>query len=84
MDELGKLSLYLCKHVLFEYLNFYANSHQFTKENFSEFTEKMMKSYENPESIWSLFNGTSMMPYQNEMPATNNIKSIIGTEKPKK
>lgn len=81
MDTLGRLSLYLCKHVLFEYLNFYVSSHYFTKENFGEFTAKMMKSYENPELLWTKFSQVAPMPVGADPPITNNIRSFIGVKK---
>lgn len=81
MDTLGKLSLYLCKHVLFEYLNFYLSSHYYTKENFGEFTQKMMRSYENPELLWSRFSQPNVGAPGSEVPMTNNIRSFIGVKK---
>lgn len=81
MDTLGKLSLYLCKHVLFEYLNFYLLSHHFTRENFGEFTAKMMASYQNPELIWSKFSWVNAGGSGVEVPMTNNIRSFIGVKK---
>lgn len=44
VNDLVELNQYLNKHLLFEYLCQYYNSQFYIKENFSEFTEKMMLS----------------------------------------
>jgi hypothetical protein len=62
-------------------MNFYLFSHFYTKENFADLTMKMMKSYESPELIWSLFNGTSKLPVIYDLPSTNNIRSFINARK---
>lgn len=42
--------------MLFEYFNFYVNSQFYIKENFSEFTEKMLNSYQKDDLLWNIFN----------------------------
>ena len=84
MDELGRLTLYLCKHVTFEYMNFYLQSQYSTKENFNEFTVKMLKSYERKDLIWNIFNANEFEAKSSYSAMTNNIKSILVSKKPLK
>ena len=47
------LNTFVNKHVLFEYMNFYINSQYYIDENFSNFTEKMMKIFQNKDLLWN-------------------------------
>jgi hypothetical protein len=49
------LNKFLNKHLLFEFLNFYTNSQFYFETNFSEFTDKMMKSFQKDDLLWNIF-----------------------------
>ena len=53
------LNNFLNKHVLFEFLNFYTNSQYYVEDNFSEFSEKMMRSFEKKDLLWNIFNSNN-------------------------
>lgn len=42
--ELGNVLSFLNKHLIFEYVNFYLNSHSYFQQNFVEFGKKMVQS----------------------------------------
>lgn len=50
-----QIQAFLGKHVLFEYVNFHLNTEFYLEQNFAEFTEKMMSSYNKKDIIWNLF-----------------------------
>lgn len=56
VDELKVLNSFLNKHILFEYHNFYTNSQFYIKENFGDFSEKMMESFGKGDLLWNIFN----------------------------
>ena len=65
-------------------MNFYLQSQFSTKENFSEFTVKMLKSYEKKDLIWNIFNAPDYEEKFSNSVMTNNIKSILVSKKPGK
>ncbi len=46
VDELAAVISFLNKHLLFEYVNFYLNSHYYIEQNFKEFGRKIVQSYQ--------------------------------------
>ena len=49
------LNRFLNKHVLFEFLNFYTNSQFYFEDNFCEFSDKMMKSFQKEDILFNIF-----------------------------
>ena len=58
--QINSQSLFINKHVLFEFSNYYKNSNYYLEENFKVFCGKLRDSYAKEDLLWNLFESDNM------------------------
>lgn len=72
-----QLHLFKCRHILFEYINFYLNSAYFTEKSFSELTDRFIKSFQGEDTFWNKFYVNNVDISQIDRESTSLIQSVI-------
>ena len=72
-----RMNNFLNKHVLFEYLNFYTMSQYYIEINFTEFTDKMMNSFNKDDLMWNIFNAQDVDIAYFDRESTFTLKSKV-------
>ncbi len=53
-DDIMKQTLFINKHVLYEFTNFHKNSDYYLKDNFIDFCEKVKKNQKAKNILWNI------------------------------
>ena len=72
-----ELLLFMNKHILFEFINFYLNSQFYLEENFANFTAKMLQSFQKKDVLWNLFKNPNVNVSAIDRESTVTIKSRL-------
>lgn len=60
VDNLHDTVVYVSKHVLFEFINFYLNSHYYSEQNFADLSDKIVASIQKEEHFWNVFSSPAV------------------------
>ena len=59
-EQINNQSLFINKHVLFEFSNYYKNCNFYLEENFRTFCAKFKESYAKEDLLWNLFTSDNL------------------------